>query len=96
MGFENKDSIYKELKEGQRSNGAPGEPTEAKGKMHDHAWGRHDRAAGPERWRGLQHSRACDCAVPHGRASSGVRYLTSVFRLFLGDSFVLGFDKLLN
>ena len=39
LGFENKDSFYKELKEEQRSNGAPGEQTEAKGKTHDRARG---------------------------------------------------------
>ena len=32
MGFENKDSFYKELKEEQRSNGSPKEQTEAKRK----------------------------------------------------------------
>jgi len=86
-GFENKDSFYKELKEEERSNGALGEPTEAKRKTHDRAWGRHDRAAGLEMWHGPQHGRAtnrawtdghthgraCDRAPTHGRPCGPAR-----------------------
>jgi len=72
-GFENKDNFYKELKEEERSNRAPGEPTEAKETMHNRAWGRHDRAAGPERWHGYATNRTWTHDHMHGHA--GVRDL---------------------